>query len=139
MATRRFPPPRSIEELAECFVVRDANGQALGYFYFDDEPHRRAVNKRLTKDEARRIAANVAKLPGLLRSGWGHRSFTDAARENPSKHRVSTVRIWRGFWPGSNPNGSPSMPEYRPMISKRCPCSSKRCAPMANARAGKSR
>jgi hypothetical protein len=35
---RRFPPPWTVEELDACFVVRDHNGQALAYVYFEDEP-----------------------------------------------------------------------------------------------------
>jgi hypothetical protein len=40
----------------------DHTGQALAYVYFEDEPGRRSTAKLLSKDEGRRIAANIAKL-----------------------------------------------------------------------------
>ena len=64
---RRFPPPWSVEDYdGRCFIVTDNNGQRLAYVYYEEEPGRRAAAKLLTKDEARRIAANIAKLPGWL-------------------------------------------------------------------------
>jgi hypothetical protein len=67
LAERHFPPPWSVEELDSCFVVKDANGQALAYMYFEKEPLRRyRRSELLTHDEAQRIAAIFAKLPELL-------------------------------------------------------------------------
>jgi hypothetical protein len=65
---RRFPPPWTVEETAPCFIVRDANKQALAFVYCEDEPGRRAAASLLTRDEARRIAAGIARLPELLRA-----------------------------------------------------------------------
>jgi hypothetical protein len=67
VAARRFPPPWTVEEQEACFVVRDHSGQQLVYVYFEDEPGRRSAAKLLTRDETRRIAADFAKLPKLIR------------------------------------------------------------------------
>jgi hypothetical protein len=37
--------------------VRDANGQALSYVYYENKPGRRSAAKLLSDDEARRIGA----------------------------------------------------------------------------------
>jgi hypothetical protein len=65
---RRFPPPWSAEEHQESYSVRDATSFPICWLYFarreaDIDP---LHGNRMTKDQARRIAANIAKLPGLL-------------------------------------------------------------------------
>ena len=69
MSGRGFPSPWTVDEDHDaCFIVTDANGQALGYFYFEEDHDRRSAAKLLTKDEAHRIAVTFGRLPELLRS-----------------------------------------------------------------------
>jgi len=63
---RRFPPPWRVEQTPGGFKVLDASGQALAYIYARDTLQDAQHAKVMTFDEARRVAANVAKLPDLL-------------------------------------------------------------------------
>jgi hypothetical protein len=66
MTSRRFPAPWRADTMPGCYVVRDANGQALAYLYSRDNEAETRHAKVLTKDEARRIDMNVAGLPELV-------------------------------------------------------------------------
>jgi hypothetical protein len=55
--------PWIAEEGDSSYVVRTANGFVVSITYFDDEPNR---DFNLRKDEARRIALAISRLPDLL-------------------------------------------------------------------------
>jgi hypothetical protein len=69
MASRRFPAPWRADKIPGGYVIRDANGQALAYIYSRESEAEALQAKVLTKDEARRIAVNIARLPELLGKG----------------------------------------------------------------------
>jgi hypothetical protein len=62
----RFPTPWHADKIPGGYVVRDANGQALAYIYSRKNEAEARQAKVLTADEARRVAANIARLPELL-------------------------------------------------------------------------
>ena len=67
--TRRMPAPWELEEIPGGYCVVDAEGKRLAYVYgLDPKELPAAGHLRLTKDEARRIASNITKLPDLLSS-----------------------------------------------------------------------
>lgn len=90
-APRRFIRPWQVIEHDERFEVIDAVGVSLAVVHFDDEPSQSTgqqstrldrpnpeaypdfgtsshhAKRRLSKDEARRLAREIARLPELLR------------------------------------------------------------------------
>ena len=59
--------PLRISKAAETFVV--ANGVALAYVYFEDDPSRRGLVNRLAGSEAKAVAQTIARaLPVATKS-----------------------------------------------------------------------
>jgi hypothetical protein len=61
-----FAKPFTLRQSGESFIVESANGRLLAYVYFEDEPGRRGVTRRLTREDARRMAAQIQRLPETL-------------------------------------------------------------------------
>jgi hypothetical protein len=70
-APRRFPAPWRADKVPGGYVVRDANRQAMAFVYSREDEDEARQAKVLTKDEARRVAVNIARLPELLGKGGG--------------------------------------------------------------------
>ena len=63
---RRFPPPWKVEEHDESYLVTDGFGQRLVYLYFENESVRQGIMKRLTKDDAWKLARAITRIPALM-------------------------------------------------------------------------
>jgi hypothetical protein len=68
---RPFAKPWKIEEQGESFQIGDAARGTLANVYCEDEPTRRNFSKRLSKDDARRMAQQILRLPELVRIANG--------------------------------------------------------------------
>jgi hypothetical protein len=68
--------------------VQDATGKPLGYFYGHEGDTDRQINP-LTRDQARRMAVNFARLPMLLALEKSERIFDGDHEPKPPQARRS--------------------------------------------------
>jgi hypothetical protein len=61
-----FAKPFTLRQSGESFIVESASERLLAYVYFEDEPGRRDVTRRLTREDARRFAVQIQRLPETL-------------------------------------------------------------------------
>ena len=84
MPQRRFPRPWRFEPIPGGYRVIDANGLALAHVY-GEPPNAIAVSdKRLTNNEAEKIARLIARLPELVELEKDRNKARSPASRNPS-------------------------------------------------------
>jgi hypothetical protein len=66
MPQRRFPPPWRFESIPGGYRVIDASGLALAHVYGQPPNAVAFSDKRLSDDEAEKIARLIARLPELV-------------------------------------------------------------------------
>jgi hypothetical protein len=82
----RFPGPWRIAEFPNGFAVNDATGRQLGFFYGRADPNMAGHASFLMIDEARQIAIDFARLPGLLNRTSGRSEVaTSSEDDKPAK------------------------------------------------------
>lgn len=114
---RRFFAPWRIVEFDGAFRIEDAAALPLAYAYYSEDSARRAVSSYMSREEAQRIALNIAALPDLRaalqeKEGAGELQAEvaalrvqlaaaeherDACRAKAGRLTVSPVR-WRLYW-----------------------------------------
>jgi hypothetical protein len=75
-----FRQPWKLVEHDESFAIVDAGNTVLAMIYHEDEPGRRTTMRHLSREDARRFASQVVKLPELL----GELKRRRAARDSPA-------------------------------------------------------
>jgi len=69
--SRPFGKPWKLVEHDESFEVQDSAKRTLAFVYFADDPNRANFMRRLSKDDARRMAQQIMRLPELVRIARG--------------------------------------------------------------------